>query len=79
MALVATATEMQTNFGRYVSAVMKGDTVIVTRNGKEIGRFLPRGVTESFLTDSLIGILNGSFDVRKQKDVTLRSKYESVD
>ena len=30
----ATATEMQNNFGKYLSLVMTGQEVIVTRNGK---------------------------------------------
>ena len=33
----ATATEMQNNFGKYLSLVMAGQEVIVTRNGKEVG------------------------------------------
>ena len=32
---VATATEMKNNFGRYLDMVMKGEEVIVTKNGKE--------------------------------------------
>ena len=34
----ATATEMQNNFGRYLNMVINGIEVIVTKNGKEIGR-----------------------------------------
>ena len=58
----ATATEMQNNFGRYLSIVMGGQEVIVTRNGKEVGRFIPNGVAVSYLTDSLTGILKGRSD-----------------
>ena len=32
----ATATEMQNNFGRYLSIVIGGAEVIVTKNGKEV-------------------------------------------
>ncbi|MBQ8007086.1 MAG: type II toxin-antitoxin system prevent-host-death family antitoxin, partial [Lachnospiraceae bacterium] len=32
---IATATEMQNNFGRYLSIVQNGKEVIVTKNGKE--------------------------------------------
>ena len=42
MTTTATATEMQNNFGRYLSLVMEGVEVIVTKNGKEVGRFLPK-------------------------------------
>ena len=37
----ATATEMQNNFGRYADLVTSGTVIVVTRNGKEIGRFVP--------------------------------------
>ena len=49
----ATATEMQNNFGRYLSMVMSGQEIIVTKNGKEVGRFIPKDATVSYLTDSL--------------------------
>lgn len=38
----ATVTEMQNDFGRYLDLVMKGHEVIVTKNGKEVGRFIPK-------------------------------------
>ena len=38
----ATATEMQNNFGRYLNLVLSGQEVIVTKNGKEVGRFIPK-------------------------------------
>ena len=38
----ATATEMQNNFGKYLSLVMAGQEVIVTRNGKRWGVSSPR-------------------------------------
>ena len=53
IAATATATEMQNNFGRYLNLVMSGYEVIVTKNGKEIGRFIPKEATVSYLTDSL--------------------------
>ena len=34
----ATATEMKNNFGRYLNLVISGQEVVVTKNGKEIGR-----------------------------------------
>ena len=55
----ATATEMQNNFGRYLNLVMEGREVIVTKNGKEVGRFVPKEAAVSYLTDSLTGILKG--------------------
>ena len=75
----ATATEMQNNFGRYLSIVIGGDEVIVTRNGKEVGRFIPKGAAVSYLTDSLTGILKGDTDLEHEKEAALRAKYEIAD
>ena len=59
----ATATEMQNNFGRYLAMVQEGSEIIVTKNGKEVGRFIPREKAVSYLTDSLAGILKGDTDL----------------
>ncbi|MBP3899995.1 MAG: type II toxin-antitoxin system prevent-host-death family antitoxin [Blautia sp.] len=75
----ATATEMQNNFGRYLNIVMNGDEVIVTKNGKPVGRFIPHDTVVSYLTDSLTGILKGDIDIDKAKEERLREKYEAVD
>ena len=75
----ATATEMQNNFGRYLALVQGGSEVIVTRNGKEVGRFIPRSAAVSFLTDSLTGILKGNTDMDPEKEERLREKYEVTD
>lgn len=75
----ATATEMQNNFGRYLSIVMGGDEVIVTKNGKEVGRFIPKGAAVSYLTDSLAGILKGDGDAEAVRETALREKYEMAD
>ena len=72
---VATATEMQNNFGRYLSIVQSGKEVIVTRNGKEVGRFVPRNTAVSYLTDSLAGILKGNEDADSARDDRLKEKY----
>ena len=75
----ATATEMQNNFGRYLAMVQGGNEVIVTRNGKEVGRFIPRTAVVSYLTDSLTGILKGDIDIDQSRDEKLRNKNETVD
>lgn len=75
----ATATEMQNNFGRYLSLVMSGQEVIVTRNGREVGRFIPRDAAVSFLTDSLTGILKGDADPERAREEGLARKYEIAD
>lgn len=77
--VTATATEMQNNFGRYLSLVMDGIEVIVTKNGKEVGRFLPREAAVSYLTDSLTGILKENADLDQVKEERLREKYAITD
>ena len=76
---IATATEMQNNFGRYLSIVQSGKEVIVTRNGKEVGRFVPRETAVSYLTDSLTVILKGNDDIDTARDERLREKYALTD
>lgn len=75
----ATSTEMQNNFGRYLQMVMNGGEVIVTRNGKEVGRLIPRKAAVSYLTDSLTGILSGNEDPDQTRAERLTEKYESTD
>ncbi len=75
----ATATEMQNNFGRYLNLVMEGREVIVTKNGKEVGRFVPKEAAVSYLTDSLTGILKGDYELDQIKEERLKEKYEITD
>mgnify|MGYP000634350348 CR=1 FL=1 len=75
----ATATEMQNNFGKYLSLVMAGQEVIVTRNGKEVGRFIPKDAAVSYLTDSLTGLLKKDVELNEAKTERLKEKYEIAD
>lgn len=75
----ATATEMQNNFGRYLSLVMAGQEIIVTKNGREVGRFIPKDSAISYLTDSLTGILKEEYNMDDAKAERLREKYGSID
>ena len=74
----ATSTEMQNNFGKYLNMVIAGNEVVVTKNGKEVGRFLPKEKTISYLTDSLTGILSSKSD-GNEREKALKKKYEIVD
>ena len=74
-----TSTEMQNNFGKYLHIVMNGGEVIITRNGKEVGRVIPRKAVVSYLTDSLTGILSEKTDMDQVKEERLKTKYESAD
>ena len=77
IAATATATEMQNNFGKYLSIVLNGDEVLVTKNGKDVGRFVPIGTVHSFLTDSLVGVIGNDFSFDDELEGSLREKYES--
>jgi prevent-host-death family protein len=79
MITTATATEMQNSFGRYLNLVMSGQEIIVTKNGREVGRFIPKDATVSYLTDSLTGILKGNYDLEEVKTERLKEKYEITD
>ena len=79
IAATATATEMQNNFGRYLNIVLGGNEVIVTKNGKEVGRFIPRESAVSYLTDSLTGILKSDMDIAQAKEERLKEKYAITD
>ena len=74
----ATATEMQNNFGWYLAMVQEGCEIIVTKNGKEVGRLIPREKAVSYLTDSLTGILKGDTDIDKVREQRLKEKYEAT-
>ena len=75
----ATATEMQNNFGRYLNFVMSGNEVIVTKNGREVGRFIPKDTAVSYLTDSLTGILKEDYNLDEAKTERKKKKYGSID
>ena len=75
----ATATEMQNNFGRYLNLVMSGQEVIVTKNGREVGRFVPKDAAVSYLTDSITGILKEDYSLEEVKTERLTQKYGTVD
>lgn len=77
--VTATATEMQNNFGRYLNLVMSGQEIIVTKNGKEVGRFITKDAVVSYLTDSLTGILKEDYNLDEVKSESMREKYGFTD
>ena len=76
---IATATEMHNNFERYLNLIMLGQEVIVTVNGKEIGRFVPKDAIDSYLTDSLAGILKEGYELNEERMKRLSKKYGFID
>ncbi len=75
MTKVVTVSEIQNNFDKYLDLVMKGQQIVVTKNGKEIGRFVPKNTTISYLTDTLTGILKDNYDLDDEKIKRLNEKY----
>ena len=75
----ATATEMQNNFGKYLNLVISGQEIIITKNGREVGRFIPKDAAISYLTDSLTGVIKGKYDLDTVKSERLNEKYGSAD
>lgn len=73
----ATAAEMQTNFAQYLGFVANGGEVIVTENGKEIGRFVPSARPSA--AKKLTGILKKNMDPDKTREEALREKYARPD
>lgn len=71
----ATSTDVQNNFGGYLNAVVAGQQVIITRNGRKVARLIPEGDAVASLTDSLTGILKGTYDADAERDAALENKY----
>lgn len=63
----ATAIEVQENFERYLQMAQSGDEIIITKNGKEVARLVPYERDDSFLTDSLLGVLKNDYDEKDAK------------
>lgn len=76
---MATATEMKNQFGKYLQMVINGNEVIITKNGLEVGRLIPKAKTVSYLTDSLTGLLKGNYEYEDAREEALKEKYEITD
>ena len=74
MATVATAEEMKDNFGKYLNLVLAGEEIVVTENGKEVGRFTPKDTDGSSLISSLTGIVKGEYDLDAAREEALLRK-----
>lgn len=74
---VATATDVQNNFGKYLHMAQTDGEVIVMKNGKEVARLISHDKSVSFLTDSLIGVLKGDYNEKEARTERMQ-KYESA-
>lgn len=59
---MATATEVQNNFGRFLKVAQEGGEVVILKNGVEVARLISKEKTMSFLSDQLLGVLSGDTD-----------------
>lgn len=73
------ATEIKNNFGKYIKMIIAGNEVIITKNGQEIGRLVPRETVISSLTDSLTGILKEKNEISSIRETELGAKYGRLD
>lgn len=76
---IATASEIQNNFEKYMNLLMEGHEIIVTKNEHEVGRFVPKNAAASYLTDSLTGILTETCELDRTKTEQLMGKYGVID
>ncbi len=65
---MATATEVQNNFGRYLKMAQEGGEIVILKNGVEVARLISRDKSVSFLSDSLVGVLSGDVDENALKE-----------
>ncbi len=62
MMTMATATEVQNNFGRFLKIAQEGGEVVILKNGVEVARLVSKEKTMSFLSDQLVGVLSSDVD-----------------
>lgn len=77
--IIVTVNEIQNDFDRYLALIMNGQEIVITNNGQELGRFVPKNSTVSYLTDSLTGILKEDYTPDNAKLESLKEKYNFAD
>lgn len=74
---IATATEVQNNFGKFLKLVQEGQEIVILKNGAEIARLISKDRTVSFLSDSLVGVLSSDVDEKEIRAERI-SRHESL-
>lgn len=74
---MATSTDVQNNFGKYLQYAIDNGEVIIFRNGKRVARIISDQVAVAYLTDSLRGILKGDYPEDRMRSERM-GKYESA-
>ena len=72
---MATATEVQNNFGRFLKVAQEGGEVVILKNGVEVARLVSKEKTMSFLSDQLVGVLSSDVDEKAARAERIK-RYE---
>ena len=72
---MATATDVQNNFGKYLQYAMENGEVVILRNGKRVARIVSEEATVGYLTDSLLGVLKQQYSDDEVKSART-AKYD---
>ena len=87
---IATDIEFKENIDHYLKVMEDGGEVVVTKNGKNIGKFVPETIYDENIEvttekprknfeeimQALTGVLKSKEDYKTLKDRYLREKYE---
>lgn len=76
--VIVTATEMKNNFGKYLSIAMKGEEIIIMKNGKEVARLTSSEQVHRSIADELLGMFktDREIDPDKERDEYFKEKYK---
>jgi prevent-host-death family protein len=72
---IATVAEIKNDFDKYLDEVLAGNEVVVTKDGKVIGRLVPYNAPVSFLSDALVGVLDGDVDLDEARRKGIAEKH----
>ena len=65
--MIATSTEVQNNFGKYIE-LSSDQEIIITRNGLPVARLVGIDKTINFLSDRLVGLIPHDIDENEVKE-----------
>jgi prevent-host-death family protein len=65
--MIATSTDVQNNFGKYLEMATRQE-VVITKNGAAVARLVGIKEKASFLSDQLVGIIPADVDEEAIKE-----------
>ena len=72
---IVTVAELEKDFDKYINMVIAGTTIIITNDGKEVGRLMPTSDEISDPMNSLTGILHCD-SAEDKREKAIKKKYE---